>query len=112
MFYKNVIFVLPLYYFGFYSGFTGTNFYDPWMYQTFNVVMTGLPICWFGVFDWIQIPHEEPQKENRAMNQEHANSDIKPVLKSTKTIHAGSEKQVKFTDQAGSPVTKTGSKTE
>lgn len=22
------------------------------MYQTFNISMTGLPICWFGVFDW------------------------------------------------------------
>ena len=51
MFYKNVLFCLPIFYYGIYSQFTGTNFYDKWYVQTFNII-NGLPICWFGVFDW------------------------------------------------------------
>ena len=56
MFYKNVLFCLPIFYYGIYSQFTGTNFYDKWYVQTFNII-NGLPICWFGVFDW-QYPKE------------------------------------------------------
>lgn len=32
MFYKNLFYVLPLFYYGFYSWFTGINFYDIYMY--------------------------------------------------------------------------------
>ena len=68
---------------------------------------------WFGLYHWMQIPHEEPQKENKAMNQEHANSDIKPVLKSTKAFgNAQTDRSVKFVDEVSSPVTKAKSKTQ
>ena len=52
MFYKNVLLVLPIFYFGAFSAFSGTNFYDVMLYQTYNVIFTGMPICWFAVFDW------------------------------------------------------------
>lgn len=44
--------VLPIFYFGMYSAFSGTSFYDVMLYQTYNLVFTGMPICWFAVFDW------------------------------------------------------------
>lgn len=52
MFYKNLLYVLPFFYFGFYSWFSGTNFYDTWMYQTYNVLFTGFPLIWYCVFDF------------------------------------------------------------
>mmetsp|Transcript_825 Transcript_825/g.1481 ORF Transcript_825/g.1481 Transcript_825/m.1481 type:complete len:371 (+) Transcript_825:889-2001(+) len=52
MFYKNVIYVLPIFYFGILSQFSGTPFYNAVMYQCYNVFFTGMPICWFCTFDW------------------------------------------------------------
>lgn len=52
MFYKNVLYVLPIFYFGVESQFSGTGFYDSYLYQLYNVVFTGLPVCWFCTFDW------------------------------------------------------------
>lgn len=51
-FYKNFMYVMPIFLFGVYSVFSGTNFYDNVMYNFFNVFFTGLPIIWYGVFDW------------------------------------------------------------
>jgi len=52
MFYKNVLYVLPIFYFGFLSKFSGTPFYNVVMYQCYNVFFTGMPICWYCTFDW------------------------------------------------------------
>jgi len=52
MFYKNVVYVLPIFYFGFLSKFSGTQFYNVVFYQLFNVFFTGMPVCWYGTFDW------------------------------------------------------------
>lgn len=52
MFYKNVLMVLPIFYFGAYSAFSGTPIYDVMLAQTYNLVFTGMPVCWFAVFDW------------------------------------------------------------
>ena len=52
LFYKNVLLVLPIFYFGIFSAFAGTQFYDIMLYQTYNVVFTGLPVCWYAMFDW------------------------------------------------------------
>lgn len=52
MFYKNLLYVLPFFFFGFYSWFSGVNFYDIWMYQTYNMLFTGFPVIWFCVFDY------------------------------------------------------------
>lgn len=50
-FYKNVLFVVPQFWFGFVSYFSGQTLYDPWIYQLFNIVFTCLPIIWFGIYD-------------------------------------------------------------
>jgi magnesium-transporting ATPase (P-type) len=52
MFYKNVLFVFPMFLFGFFSVFSGTAIYDNYLYQLFNVFFTGAPIMWFGMMDF------------------------------------------------------------
>lgn len=51
MFYKNVIYVLPIFYYGFYSCFSGTQIYDTYLYNMYGVFFTGMPICWYATFD-------------------------------------------------------------
>ena len=50
-FYKNFLFVMPQFFVGFYSLFSGQSIYDPWLYQLFNIVFSVLPILWFGIYD-------------------------------------------------------------
>jgi phospholipid-transporting ATPase len=50
-FYKNCLFVMPQFWFGFVSYFSGQTLYDPWIYQLFNIVFACLPIIWFGIYD-------------------------------------------------------------
>jgi phospholipid-transporting ATPase len=50
-FYKNSIFVIPQFWFGIYSLFSGQTLYDPWIYQFYNIIFTSLPIIWFGIYD-------------------------------------------------------------
>jgi phospholipid-transporting ATPase len=64
MFYKNVLYVIPIWMFGFYSFFSGTTIYDVYLYQLYNVIFTGMPIIWFAVFDW-EYPKEEFMKHPR-----------------------------------------------
>jgi len=52
MFYKNVIYVIPIWCFGVVSSFSATVVYNMWLYQLYNVVFTALPVIWFSVFDW------------------------------------------------------------
>ena len=52
IFYKNVLYVLPLFYYGMFSCFSGTTFYDGQMYQAFNIFFTGMPVCWYCTYDF------------------------------------------------------------
>jgi len=51
MFYKNNLFVIPQYWFGFASAFSGQTLYEALIYQGYNIVFTALPILWFAIFD-------------------------------------------------------------
>lgn len=51
MFYKNILFVLPQFWFGFASAFSGQTLYEAIIYQGFNIVFTAFPIMWFAMFD-------------------------------------------------------------
>jgi phospholipid-transporting ATPase len=51
-FYKNVLYVIPQYYFGFWSAFSGQTLYEPFFYQLYNITMTSLPIMYYPLFDW------------------------------------------------------------
>jgi phospholipid-translocating P-type ATPase (flippase) len=50
-FYKNIVLVLPQYYFGIVSGFSGQKLYNDFMYQLFNVNVSFFPIMFFGILD-------------------------------------------------------------
>lgn len=52
MFYKNVLYVMPIFFYGTCSVFSGTQIYDLYLYNAFNIFFTGMPITWFAVFDW------------------------------------------------------------
>jgi phospholipid-transporting ATPase len=56
-FYKNCLFVIPQFWFGIYSLFSGQTLYDPWIYQLYNILFTSLPIIWFGIYD-LESDHE------------------------------------------------------
>lgn len=51
MFYKNIVIVMPQYYLGACSMFSGQKLYNDILYQTYNVTLTMLPILIFGVID-------------------------------------------------------------
>ena len=50
-FYKNVLFVFPMFFMGFLNFFSGMTIYDSYIHQFYNTFYTALPIVWFGVFD-------------------------------------------------------------
>jgi len=51
-FYKNLLLVLPIWYYGFLSLFSGVQLYNTWLYQSYNLFFTALPIGYFSIFDW------------------------------------------------------------
>ena len=50
-FYKNIIFVSPMIYFGFLNIFSGITLYEPFLHQLYNVVFSIFPIFYFSIFD-------------------------------------------------------------
>jgi phospholipid-transporting ATPase len=63
-FYKNVLFVMPQFWFGFVSYFSGQTLYDPWIYQFYNIIYTCLPIIWFGIYDK-EVSYETLMRDTR-----------------------------------------------
>lgn len=57
-FYKNVLLVIPLFYYGMFSAFSGQLIYNMWIYQLFNIVFAAMPIVLYSVFDK-EIPYFE-----------------------------------------------------
>lgn len=51
-FYKNFLYVMTQFYFGFWSAFSGQTLYEQFIYQLYNITMTSLPIMWFATFDF------------------------------------------------------------
>ena len=52
MFYKNIIFVSPMFWYGIVSVYSNIMFYDTYLYNMYNLFFTSLPIMYFGVFDY------------------------------------------------------------
>lgn len=50
-FYKNVLLVIPIWFYGFFSAYSGQLLYNQWTYQMFNTIYAVLPIVVFAVFD-------------------------------------------------------------
>ncbi len=51
-FFKNMILVLPQFWFGFIGAFSGQALYDSVLYQLFNLLYAALPIIIYAVFDY------------------------------------------------------------
>ena len=51
-FYKNFLYVIVQFYFGFYSVFSGQTLYEPYIYQVYNVCFTGAVLFYWGVIDY------------------------------------------------------------
>lgn len=65
MFYKNILYVMTQYYFGFASGFSGQTLYDALIYQVYNITCTSLPIGWYATFDWQYKRKQEEGDSNK-----------------------------------------------
>jgi len=52
MFYKNVLYVMVQFMFGYYSVFSGQTMYEKWIYQVYNVSFTGLHNIWYALTDF------------------------------------------------------------
>ena len=43
---------MPIFYFGLFSQFSGSQIYDVYLYNGFNIFFTGQPILWYAIYDW------------------------------------------------------------
>jgi len=50
-FFKNQLLVLPMFWYGFYNGFSGLALYEAFLFQLFNLCYTALPIVIYAVGD-------------------------------------------------------------
>lgn len=50
-FYKNVLLVMPLFFYGLFSAYSGQILYNQWTYQLFNVSFAATPIIVYAVWD-------------------------------------------------------------
>jgi len=51
MFYKNVLLVMPIWFYGVLSRFSGTQIYNLQLYSAYNVIFTAVPVIWFTTWD-------------------------------------------------------------
>ena len=79
MFYKNVIYVLPIFWYGCLSVFSGTQIYNKYLYQCYNIFFTGLPIFWFATYDW-EFPKETLLADPNLYKLGLANKCFNPLI--------------------------------
>ena len=48
-FFKNLILVLPQFWFGFFNGLSGQTIYNPFLFQLYNIIYASLPIVIYAV---------------------------------------------------------------
>lgn len=83
-FYKNFLYVIVQFYFGFYSTFSGQALYEQQIYQLYNITMTSLPIMWYAIYDFEyekDLPKDEyVVTERRLIHEEDVNYFMKNPL--------------------------------
>jgi magnesium-transporting ATPase (P-type) len=52
MFFKNIVYVIPIFCLGYYSYFSATVLYNDLLYQFYNLVFTSWPIVIFTIYDF------------------------------------------------------------
>lgn len=50
-FFKNMVLVLPQFWFGFFNGFSGQSLYNPYLFQLYNIIYASLPIVIYAILD-------------------------------------------------------------
>lgn len=50
-FFKNMVLVLPQFWFGFLNGFSGQSLYNPYLFQLYNIIYASLPVVIYAIFD-------------------------------------------------------------
>jgi len=58
MFYKQVLFITPIFWAGMFNGFSGVPIYEVLVYTGYNIIFTAYPVVWFAIMD-IEILKEE-----------------------------------------------------
>ena len=61
-FYKNFLYVITQFYFGWYSLFSGQKLYETFFYLQFNLTMTSMPIMMYAIFDFEYYKDEEAEE--------------------------------------------------
>lgn len=51
IFYKNILFVMPQFFYGFLNAFSGLTMFEAWLSQMFNIIFTVAPIIWYALLD-------------------------------------------------------------
>jgi phospholipid-transporting ATPase len=63
-FYKNIVFTIPQFFFGFYCAYSGQTVYDDWYITFYNMVFTSLPLMIRALFEKdIDVPTRRKLKE-------------------------------------------------
>lgn len=50
-FYKNLVLVLPQFWYAFFNGLSGQTIYNPFLFQLYNIFYASLPIVIYAIFD-------------------------------------------------------------
>jgi phospholipid-transporting ATPase len=73
-FYKNALFVLPQYWYGFLCGFSGQTLFEALAYQMYNIIFASVPILWYALYDF------EYEKSEFLTNPAHYIVGLKRML--------------------------------
>lgn len=78
-FYKNIVMILPNFWLGIYSLYSGVFIYEKFVYQMYNIVFTAVPIGWFALLDF-QYPKQvflsDPSKYQLGLRKESFGTKI------------------------------------
>lgn len=86
-FYKNFLYVVTQFYFGFYSAFSGQTLYDQVIYQLYNMTMTSAPIMYFATYDYQYEKDPETLAEKTGNKPNDAEYSIQAVNQTKIDMH-------------------------
>ena len=69
-FYKSMTFAFTQFWYSFFNGFSAQTLYDGWSIAIFNVLFTGLPVIFLGIFDQVCISPDPPSQSRLVLKIE------------------------------------------
>lgn len=79
MFYKNFLFIVPMFWYGILNTFSAQMLYEQWIYQLYNKLFSCIPIAYFAVFDQEydrKTLHDNPSLYSDGPNNKHFNYTV------------------------------------